>query len=60
MCQSNCQTLAERLEISAPEKAIKRVTSQELLAGLKEIFIEHEGCCYCLRLTRQNKLILTK
>lgn len=60
MCQNNCQSLAERLEINAHGNEIKRITSQELLAGKQEVFIEHEGCCYCLRLTRQNKLILTK
>lgn len=40
--------------------AKRRLTSIELLGKGNEVLIEHEGCCYCLRLTRQNKLILTK
>lgn len=31
-----------------------------LLAGRKEVAIAHDGELYRLRLTRQNKLILTK
>lgn len=42
--------------------SLERLTlsSQELLQGTKELLIEHNGCCYCLRVTKQNKLILTK
>ncbi|WP_131111024.1 hemin uptake protein HemP [Sulfuricystis thermophila] len=36
------------------------IDSRELFAGRKEILIRHEGEIYRLRLTRQNKLILTK
>lgn len=59
MCQNNCADLMQKLDYkqNTPER---RLTSQDLLAGARELFIEHEGCCYCLRLTRQNKLILTK
>ena len=35
-------------------------TSEALFRGQKEITIEHEGYQYLLRITRQNKLILTK
>lgn len=38
----------------------RRLTSRELLGDQQELLIEHNGCQYCLRLTRQNKLILTK
>lgn len=34
--------------------------SQELLAGRREIWIEHGRDMYRLRLTQQHKLILTK
>jgi len=34
--------------------------SQELFRGREEIIIEHGGCEYRLRKTRQDKLILTK
>ncbi|WP_413043889.1 hemin uptake protein HemP [Pseudomonas sp. YJ42] len=38
----------------------RRVCSDQLLGGLREMVIVHDGCEYVLRLTRQNKLILTK
>ena len=37
-----------------------RVDSQQLLRGAQAIEIEHAGQRYVLRLTRENKLILTK
>jgi len=39
---------------------IRRMTSNELLAGQKELAIEHSGEEYRLRLTSKGKLILTK
>jgi hemin uptake protein HemP len=36
------------------------VTSRQLMNGARELCIEHCGQTYRLRLTRQNKLILTK
>ncbi len=39
---------------------IRRMTSNELLAGRKELAIEHNGEEYRLRLTSKGKLILTK
>lgn len=37
-----------------------RVDTRVLLQGARELLIEHAGECYRLRITRQNKLILTK
>ena len=37
-----------------------RIDSHELFAGTREITIAHGGDVYRLRLTAQNKLILTK
>lgn len=37
-----------------------RVSSRELFASSRQITIEHGGDLYSLRLTAQNKLILTK
>jgi len=34
--------------------------SRELFGGRREVCIEHAGQIYRLRITRQNKLILTK
>ncbi|HHI94476.1 MAG TPA: hemin uptake protein HemP [Gammaproteobacteria bacterium] len=39
---------------------IRRMTSHELLAGRKELAIEHSGEEYRLRITSKGKLILTK
>ena len=37
-----------------------RISSSELLCGRRTLEIEHAGQRYILRLTRENKLILTK
>ncbi|WP_130619523.1 hemin uptake protein HemP [Dyella amyloliquefaciens] len=38
----------------------RRVSSQSLLMGERELVIQHQGNEYHLRLTRNDKLILTK
>ena len=37
-----------------------RIDSANLLAGAREVLIEHEGETYRLRCTNKGKLILTK
>lgn len=37
-----------------------RVESEEILRGFSTVEIEHAGQRYLLRVTRENKLILTK
>jgi hemin uptake protein HemP len=44
----------------APAATIRRISSQRLLAGERELVIQHLGSEYHLRLTRNGKLILTK
>jgi hemin uptake protein HemP len=44
----------------APKPKPREVPSEELLRGERELRIRHQGACYVLRLTRQDKLILTK
>jgi len=39
---------------------VARVPSESLFAGKTEVVIAHGGETYRLRLTRQNRLILTK
>ena len=39
---------------------VRRISSQLLLNGERELVIQHEGSEYHLRLTRNDKLILTK
>jgi hemin uptake protein HemP len=38
----------------------KKLSSSKLFEASKEVMIEHDNDIYILRLTRQNKLILTK
>jgi len=38
----------------------RRISSQSLLEGGRELVIQHQGSEYHLRLTRNDKLILTK
>ncbi|MOA19574.1 hypothetical protein D3C78_1399670 [compost metagenome] len=47
----------DRLKNRTPRR---HIASRILLGEEKELIIEHEGVEYVLRLTRQNKLILTK
>lgn len=44
----------------ADPQATRRVASELLLAGHNELVIQHQGGEYHLRLTRNDKLILTK
>jgi hemin uptake protein HemP len=48
-----------RTELGAKKRS-KRIDSGRLLAGSREVVIEHAGQEYRLRLTRNDKLILTK
>jgi len=51
------------LKPSAPlarDAPTRRVSSQQLLKGERELVIQHQGNEYHLRLTRNDKLILTK
>lgn len=45
----------------ASDAPVKRqISSQLLLDGARELVIQHQGSEYYLRLTRNDKLILTK
>ena len=37
-----------------------KLTSEEVLQGLRRVIIDHQGTEYTLHLTKQNKLLLTK
>ena len=39
---------------------VKRLTTHQLFTDAKEVMIEHLNETYVLRITKQNKLILTK
>ncbi len=39
---------------------VKEISSESLMANSNEVLIRHQGAHYHLKLTRNNKLILTK
>lgn len=45
---------------SLPHDHRHRLALQALMGPARELIIEHDGAEYVLRITRQNKLILTK
>ena len=48
-------------EATAPYPAEPRtIDAEELFRGSREVWIEHAGVRYRLRITRRNKLILQK
>ena len=53
-----------RFQSQAPERhpphQPRRIDSQTLMGGQSLLMIEHAGNSYYLRMTRNNKLILTK
>ncbi|HEU4429523.1 MAG TPA: hemin uptake protein HemP [Myxococcota bacterium] len=44
----------------AQPKPVRQISSQELLGPERLLHIEHNGEIYTLRLTRNDRLILTK
>ena len=51
------QPSASRTRSSLPQR---RLTSEALMAGAREVILEHRGEQYRLRVTSNGKLILTK
>jgi len=49
-----------RLKPATPVAPARRIASHALLEGERELVITHQGSEYHLRLTRNDKLILTK
>jgi hemin uptake protein HemP len=54
-----CRPGTRSLDLSAA-KSRERIDSARLLGGGRELLIDHAGEEYRLRLTRNDKLILTK
>lgn len=54
---SSVQEPADGLPIA---EAVRVISSQRLMDGARELRIEHAGSEYRLRVTRNDKLILTK
>ncbi len=50
----------ELLNEGAKISRIKKLCSSKLFANKKEVLIGHQNETYILRITKQNKLILTK
>jgi hemin uptake protein HemP len=45
---------------SAKTTRVKKLCSSKLFENKKEVMIDHQNETYILRITKQNKLILTK
>lgn len=54
------ESLRRNLAPAVKRVSTRRITSQSLLDGARELVIQHQGSEYHLRLTRNDKLILTK
>ena len=52
--------LSPNSEVKETMAAVRRISSFSLLGGERELVIQHQGNEYHLRLTRNDKLILTK
>lgn len=58
---SNTETQTVFFQADADSKLLRpKIDSQQLFATHNEILIEHQGDEYRLRITSNNKLILTK
>ena len=57
---STAESRAKSLEHPVRRAPVPRIGSEKLLLGSHELVIEHAGQEYHLRLTRNDKLILTK
>jgi hemin uptake protein HemP len=62
MADSPSRTVTQRRDASAAssECPVKTMTSEQLFGHGREIWIDHDGCRYRLRITKRNKLILQK
>lgn len=57
---AQADTPSQEQSRSVPVDAINRIDSRDLFVGTRELTISHGSETYRLRLTAQNKLILTK
>ena len=60
MSENESQSAAERIRHASAAETPIIYRSEQILQGRREIFIEHAGKMYRLRLTGANKLYLTK
>ena len=54
------ETNGERVVANTPRRSVATVRSEDLFDGSRELIIRHGSEEYRLRITRANKLILTK
>ncbi len=50
----------DRRPVTETPEPLPRIDSEQILGGAPVVEIEHAGQRYLLRVTRENKLILTK
>jgi hemin uptake protein HemP len=59
MAENQSRPEQERKNEERPDQA-RIIDSADLFQDRREVYIEHEGVRYRLRITRRNKLILQK
>ena len=57
---SRIVTRRRDLSTASSDSHVKTMTSEQLFGQGREIWIDHDGCRYRLRITKRNKLILQK
>jgi hemin uptake protein HemP len=58
--EASAKALARCVPVAPRSTPNVRIASEQLLAGTREVIIEHGGQEYRLRRTQNDKLILTK
>ncbi len=58
--EGGCFLCSDERPGNAARSRFHQISSDDLFRGKSELRILHDGSEYCLRITRQNKLILTK
>jgi hemin uptake protein HemP len=54
---SACESAGEHPK---PAPKCRTIKAEDIFKGSREIWLEHDGARYCLRITRRNNLILHK
>ncbi|MBI3140600.1 MAG: hemin uptake protein HemP [Rhodocyclales bacterium] len=60
MAQQQASQQPTVVVVGADKSRAPLISSAQLFGTHRTVLIDHQGQCYTLRLTRENKLILTK
>lgn len=57
---SNEERFERKIGPEVQQELVRIIEARDLFQGRREVWVEHEGVRYRLRITRRNKLILQK